>query len=198
MQTQKNDDVRYLAEEFQKLTGITDIETLENLQGQLQDERRVGGYSSYAQGVHPDPRFYKYYWQVCISPPVDWRQIEGEENFERFKRSYNVEHHCSDGTVEIETEYTGTYEEYLEEQARQSSRQPDQKRKVHSMPKMSHAKFLKTWEWLKEHRIAVVISNTQVPRRHPKWDYTAKKWEGVKFAPSFDDDTDELAADDRK
>ena len=108
VQTQKNDDVRALVEEFQKLTGITDMETLGNLRNQLQDEKRIEGrYSSYAQGVHSNPRFYKYYWQVYISPPVDWRQIEGEEKFERFKRNYRVERHDPDGTVKVETEYTG-------------------------------------------------------------------------------------------
>lgn len=199
VQTQKSDDVRDLVEEFQKLTGITDMETLENLRNQLQDEKRIEGrYSSYAQGGHSNPRFYKYYWQVYISPPVDWLQIEGEENFKRFKRNYRVECHDPDGTVEVETEYTGTYEEYLEKQARQSSRRSDQKRKVHSMPEMSHAKFSKTWEWLRKNRITCVISNIQIPRRHPIWDYTAKKWEGIEFAPSFDDDADDLTPDGRK
>ena len=41
VQTQKNDDVRALVEEFQKLTEIIDMETLENLRKQLQDERRA-------------------------------------------------------------------------------------------------------------------------------------------------------------
>ena len=194
MQTQKNDDVSALVEEFQKLTEITDMEILENLRKQLQDEKRVGGVSSFAQGLDSKPHFSKYYWQVYVSPPIAWPEIEGEENFERFKRDYKVIH--SDGTVD--TEYTGTYEEYLAQKARDSSRQGNEKRRVLAMPKMSHAKFLKTMKWLEENRIAYVISNTRSPRRNTKWDDTAERWKGVEFAPSFDDDTDELATDGRK
>ena len=194
MQTQKNDDVRYLVEEFQKLTGITDMETLESLRQQLRDERRVGGVSSYAQGLDSDPRFSKYHWKVYISPPINWQQIEGEENFERFKRGYEL--HRSDGTVE--TEYTGTYEEYLMCAARSSGHRGNTKRKVASMPEMTHTRFLKTMKWLEDNRIACFVSNTRSPRRNTIWDDTAERWKGVEFALSFDEDTDELAADGRK
>lgn len=194
MQTRKNNDVSALVEEFQKLTGITDMEILENLQKQLQDKKRVGGVSSFAQGLDSDPCFSKYHWQVYVSPSIDWPEIEGEENFERFKRNYKVIH--SDGTVD--TEYMGTYEEYLAQKARDSSRQGNEKRRVLAMPKMSHAQFFKTKEWLEENKIAYVISNSRSPRRNTIWDDTAERWQGVEFAPSFDDDTDELATDGRK
>jgi hypothetical protein len=37
--------------------------------GAIRQERTAGrgGCSSYAQGVHPNPRFYKYYWWVFWS-----------------------------------------------------------------------------------------------------------------------------------
>ena len=171
MQTQNNDNVKGLVEEFQKLTGTTDMEILENLWKQLQDKRRVGGVSSFAHGLDSDPRFSKYHWQVYISPPINWRQIEGEENFERFKRDYKVVH--SDGTVD--TGYTGTYEEYLALEAQPWTRRGNEKRRVLAMPKMSHAKFLKTMKWLEENRIAYFTSNTRTPRRSTIWDDTAER-----------------------
>jgi len=169
----------------------------ENLRKQLQDEKRYGGIISYAQGVHPNPRFYKYTWQIYVCPPVNWAEIEGGENFERFKHDYEVV--TPNGT--IEEIYKGTYEQYLELQAKTSlCGGINLKLNLFSMPSMCHSKFLEKINWLKQNKIKCVISNSSRPRRDPSapWDYSSDNRKGVKFAPSFDDDTDELAPDGYK
>ena len=65
---------RFLAIHPRRADGIellTPRESEENLRLQLtaDPKLRTGRVRSYARGVHPNPRLYKYSWQVFIAPP---------------------------------------------------------------------------------------------------------------------------------
>ena len=65
-----------------------------------------------------------------------------------------------------------------------------------SMPKLTHAEFRRQYDWLRENRIECYISNRRARRHHRTWDPDA--WPDGYLAPSFDEDTDEMAIDGYK
>ena len=67
------------------------------------------------------------------------------------------------------------------------------KRWTAAMPEIGHAEFLRCRRWLTDNRIRWAVMNRSQRREHELWSPDVDERE--ELAPSYDDDSDEVAGD---
>lgn len=171
-------------------------ESEDNLQRQLKNKIRVGKPYYYDRKTINKPQSFKRYYSIYICPPIDEKKMENDKGFK---------------IISSMSGYMLTYGEFLEVQATHPPGEgvvgimsrgkyylQVRTRKFSAMPDLCEMEFIKRIEFLNKNKILFAVGYHDVPRNNSIFDCNSERWSRVTFAPSFEDDLDELTPEGYK